>query len=132
MTEQDFIDTLPAEMQAAIAAVRETLGDDRRVNAFILLDGQIVETDLFVASIWLSIHRDTATIAKTRIGLYEFSTVFITVPLPDGEHFETMLFGRNGSRCMGRYETLWQAEAGHEDLVRRADVILSEFTGEGN
>ena len=73
---------------------------------------------------WALLHEDDqyCTIDRTEVGEVLVSTVWIGMPA-FGQMFETMVFWitthLNGDLPVERYDTLSQAQAGHDQMVAR-------------
>ena len=86
-----------------------------------ILDGhEVVETDLATAAGWRAVA--DRTVAKTRVGEVEVSTVFLQFDHNFSDEgppvlFETMVFGGEHDELQERYCTWDEAEAGHARVV---------------
>ena len=128
MTEQEYIETLPEDQQQYISHMREAMARSgvstpESMTIAILLDGQVVPTDMTLAIIWQMNTPNYQRVALDEVGETEVSTVFMTTGFPGfngpPRHFETMTFGPDGSKTPGRYLTLEEAKAGHASVVEK-------------
>lgn len=125
MTDEDFIKTLEPDEEAYIRAVRTAIKEQmpdglKHLVSAILIDGEIVPTDMITASLWSFRNPDNIIVAKDEIGDNEVSTVFLTTPRErSGEnyHFETMVFGLG--TVEGIYKTLADAQKGHKQVCEK-------------
>lgn len=115
-TVEDFLQTLSAEERYFVHYVHDAIGD-KRLEAYILLDGEIVKTDMIVAALWATHHDNERIVGKDQVRDLEISTVFLTSPHRCGQ-FETMIFTPNDSTTATRYKTLDEAKKGHANLVK--------------
>jgi len=118
-TVEEFIASLPPEQKAFLDHM-ETAMQGHTLQAYILLGEEVVETNMLVACLWLTKHPGGTRIALDKVGKYEVSTVFLTVPHgSDGkQHFETMVFWPQGNKAF-KSKTLTGAKNGHVAIVQR-------------
>ena len=90
MTVDDFITSLPKHEQNFLAYMQKMIGK-HALKSFILLDGEVVETTMMVAVLWIMRHEDDIRVALDTVGPWEISTVFLTQPhgVRGDLHFET-------------------------------------------
>lgn len=122
-TVAEFIDSLPPVEQAFIAYMEQAMAeqDHKFLKAYILLDGEVVETNMTIATMWQSRNPDGVRVDLDYIGDVEVSTVFLTIPHGSKlkRHFETMIFAPDKNYVAATYATFDQAKKGHAELVKR-------------
>ncbi len=118
-TVEDFVATLSPHERNLLSYMDKATGK-HAIPAFILLDEQVVETNMMVAVLWTMHYPQAFRVALDTVGGYEISTVFLTAPhgTKGDEHFETMVTWSDRTR-MYRSRTLKGAKSGHEAIVNR-------------
>lgn len=99
------------------------------MNDYYVLDGHevVAAQDIVSWSRWFE--KAGRTVAKTKLGDAEVSTVFLAMnhafsPRSKPVLFETLVFGGPLDQEMDRYHTWDEAEAGHAEMVARVTAAF--------
>jgi hypothetical protein len=121
-TIEDFLATLSPDEKAFVDYMNKATKRLKNLDGFILLNGRVIKTTMFIAALWQTHHPDAIRVARDKINGKELSTVFIPVRLHNNDHFESMCFGKKHSTVVGRYKTLDGAKKGHAAILQQMEA----------